>query len=65
MKRIKAMAKTLEVSERYVSELIARGVFPVHRLGKIVFLDPEEVYAAIRRQGSKPPTEEAPQTKQE
>lgn len=46
------MAKTLEVSERYLSGLIAKGVVPVYRLGKIVFLDPEEVYETIRRNGS-------------
>lgn len=46
------MAKTLEVSERYLSGLISKGVVPVYRLGKIVFLDPEEVYETIRRNGS-------------
>lgn len=35
--------------KRTFAEWMARGYFPVHRIGRRVFLDPEEVRAALDR----------------
>jgi len=35
--------------KRTFAEWIARGYFPVHRIGRRVFLDPHEVRAALDR----------------
>lgn len=49
--RIEDVASKLKISERTVEKLIAEGVFPVYRIGRLVFLDFEEVIEAIRIHG--------------
>lgn len=52
MFRIPDVAEKLKISERHLSDLITQEIIPCYRLGRLVFLDLEEVYDAIRLHGS-------------
>lgn len=46
--RIAAVAKALGVSERIVGEWISKGILRHYRVGRLVFLDPDEVVEDIK-----------------
>ena len=46
--RIARVARDLEVSERTVGDWISRGILRHHRVGRLVFLDPQEVVEDIK-----------------
>lgn len=48
--RIPDVAKILKISRRTVQKLIKNGTFPAYRVGRLVFLDLEEVVRAIKAQ---------------
>jgi excisionase family DNA binding protein len=52
-KRIKEVAKELQVSERTVHAWIQKGILRVYRVNRLVFLDLEEVHEDIRRYSSR------------
>lgn len=52
MKRIPDVAKDLKISERQVATWISAGILRAYRVGRLVFLDLEEVYEDIKRHGS-------------
>ena len=55
-KRIREVAKELQVSERTVHAWIQKGILRVYRVGRLVFLDLEEVHEDIRRHSSRQET---------
>lgn len=46
--RIVKVAEDLGVSERIVSDWISKGILRSYRVGRLVFLDPEEVVSDIK-----------------
>ena len=46
--RIARVAEDLNVSERIVSEWISQGILRSYRVGRLVFLDPDEVVEDIK-----------------
>lgn len=46
--RISRVSKDLGVSERIVGEWISKGILRHYRVGRLVFLDPEEVVEDIK-----------------
>lgn len=52
MQRISDVAERLKISERTVETLIRKGIFPAYRIGRLVFLDFDEVVKAIKTHGT-------------
>lgn len=68
--RIRRVAEDLEVSERIVGDWISKGILRHYRVGRLVFLDPQEVVEDIKAHSAanstaKPASEEPGETPEE
>ena len=46
--RISAVSEELGISERTVTEWISKGILRPYRVGRLVFLDPKEIFEDLK-----------------
>lgn len=50
---IQAVARRLDVSPKTVRRMIARGELPVHRIGRLIRISPQDLDACLARSRQK------------